>query len=145
GDPDPRGAAPRERGRQRRRGRRRARPGRRRRHRGVVRRVIALYAATIFLSAALLFTVQPMFTRLVLPLLGGSPGAWNTALVFFQGTLLAGYGYAHLTTRWLGIRRQAFAHVAAMLLPVLALPLALPRASAPPAGASPVPWLLSTM
>lgn len=53
-------------------------------------RVVTLFAATLFGSAFLLFAVQPMFTKMVLPMLGGSPSVWNTALVFFQATLLAG-------------------------------------------------------
>ena len=55
-----------------------------------------LFAGAIFTSAALVFVVQPMVTKLVLPMLGGSPAVWNTAMVFFQTALLAGYGYAHL-------------------------------------------------
>jgi hypothetical protein len=107
--------------------------------------VLALYRLATFLSAALLFTVQPMFTRLVLPILGGAPSVWTTAQVFFQVALLAGYGYAHLGTRALGVRRQARAHVVLLLLPLLVLPLTLSRASAPPPETSPVPWLLFTM
>ena len=60
--------------------------------------MIVVFAATILLSAALLFVVQPMTAKQVLPLLGGSPSVWNTSLVFFQAVLLAGYGYAHLLT-----------------------------------------------
>ncbi len=61
--------------------------------------ILTAYAAAIFLSAALLFAVQPMFTKMVLPRLGGSPSVWSVAMVFFQATLLAGYAYAHLLTR----------------------------------------------
>ena len=56
--------------------------------------VLPLFMATIFLSAVLVFSVQPMFTKMVLPMLGGSPGVWNTAMLFFQTTLLVGYVYA---------------------------------------------------
>ncbi|MGH2370056.1 MAG: hypothetical protein ACRDI2_17900, partial [Chloroflexota bacterium] len=62
--------------------------------------MLILYTATIFTGSALLFLVQPMFGRMLLPLLGSSPTVWNTALVLYQGGLLAGYGYAHLTTTW---------------------------------------------
>src|SRR5688572_25757724 len=58
--------------------------------------VPALYAVAVFVSATLLFTVQPMFARMVLPLLGGSPAVWNTTVVFYQVALLVGYAYAHL-------------------------------------------------
>ena len=68
--------------------------------------ILPLFAITLFVSALLLFWVQPMFSRMVLPTLGGSPAVWNTAMVFFQTALLAGYLYAHLVSRWLGLRRQ---------------------------------------
>ena len=61
--------------------------------------LLVVFTASIFLSAALLFAVQPMFTKLVLPRLGGAPGVWSVAMVFFQAALLAGYGYAHLLTK----------------------------------------------
>ena len=64
-----------------------------------------LFAATLFVSAFLLFLVQPMVGKLLLPLLGGTPAVWNTCLVFFQAALLAGYAYAHAATAWLGARR----------------------------------------
>ena len=73
------------------------------------------------------------------------PSVWNTAQVFFQVSLLAGYGYAHLSTRWLGARRQAWAHVALLLVVLTVLPFGLARAPAPPLEASPVPWLLFTL
>ena len=60
--------------------------------------LLRVYAAAIFLSAALLFAVQPMFTKMVLPYLGGAPAVWSVAMVVFQACLLAGYGYAHLLT-----------------------------------------------
>ncbi|MFO0759871.1 MAG: fused MFS/spermidine synthase [Byssovorax sp.] len=107
--------------------------------------MIVLYGTTIFLGAALLFLVEPLFARLLLPLLGGAPSVWSTAQVFFQLALLAGYGYVHLGVRTLGVRRHAFVHLGVMLLPLLTLPFHLGRAGAPPASASPIPWLLATM
>ena len=62
--------------------------------------LLPVYGAAIFLRAALLFAVQPMFTKMVLPRLGGAPSVWSVAMVFFQATLLAGYAYAHLLTRF---------------------------------------------
>ncbi len=105
----------------------------------------AVYTVTIFVSAALLFLIQPMFARMILPFLGGSPAVWNTAMVFYQTMLLAGYAYAHLTISRLGARRQAAVHVAVMLLPLLALPIAVPGGWAPPTDSSPVPWLLALL
>ncbi len=80
-----------------------------------------LFATTLFLSAALLFLVQPLVGKLLLPLLGGTPAVWNTCLVFFQGLLLAGYYYAHAATDRLGVRRQARWHLALLLLAPAAL------------------------
>src|SRR6201988_2294559 len=60
------------------------------------RLVLVVYTAAIFVSALLLFSVQPLFTKMVLPRLGGSPAVWSVAMVFFQSLLLAGYAYAHV-------------------------------------------------
>ena len=100
------------------------------------------FAITLFVSAALLFLVQPMFAKMVLPRLGGTPAVWNTCMVFYQTVLLAGYVYAHVTTRWLGTRRQAAVHLAVLCLPWLVLPIGLAGMWAPPAGGNPVWWLL---
>lgn len=107
--------------------------------------MMAAFVATVFLGAALLFLVQPMFARMVLPLLGGSPGVWNTAMVFFQAALLAGYAYVHLTTTRLGVRRQAVLHLILLTATLLLLPIALPRGWEPPAQHSPVLWMLGLL
>jgi hypothetical protein len=107
--------------------------------------VLILFGVTIFVGASLLFLVQPMFARMALPLLGGAPGVWNTAMVFYQAVLLAGYAYAHLSTRWLGPRRQAGLHLLVLVLPVVGLPIALPAGWTPPGETSPVPWLLGLL
>jgi hypothetical protein len=80
------------------------------------------YAATIFLSSFLLFLVQPIIAKQILPWFGGSAALWTTCLVFFQSVLLAGYAYADLTTR-LGARRQAMLHVALLAVSLLSLPI----------------------
>ena len=59
------------------------------------RLILAVYTLAIFVSALLLFSVQPLFTKMVLPRLGGSPAVWSVAMVFFQSLLLGGYAYAH--------------------------------------------------
>ena len=61
--------------------------------------VLALFSATLFLSAGLMFLVQPMFAKLVLPLFCSTPAVWSASMLFFQTTLLAGYLYAHESTR----------------------------------------------
>lgn len=107
--------------------------------------MLILYTATIFLGALLLFLVQPLVGRMLLPLLGGVPAVWNTAMVFYQATLLAGYAYAHFSTKWLGVRRQALLHVALLALPLLALPIVVPYSWAPPTTHNPIPWLLAAL
>lgn len=107
--------------------------------------MLAVYATTLFLSAALMFMVQPMFGKMVLPLLGGSPAVWNTEVAFCQSFLLLGYLYTHLTARWLGIRRQAMLHCFVIFLPLLLLPIAIPEGQAPPDVDNPVPWLLTLL
>lgn len=103
-----------------------------------------LFTATTFTASSLVFLVEPMFAKMVLPKLGGSPAVWNTCVLFFQTTLLVGYSYAHLTTRWLGVRRQAVLHLVLMIAALAFLPLTLGDAYPPP-GSSPAWWLLVTM
>ena len=85
----------------------------------------SLYAVALFVSAMLLFLIQPMIAKMILPLLGGTPAVWNTCLVFFQATLLMGYLYAHGIARWQAPRRQSFWHLGLLLLLFLTLPLLL--------------------
>ena len=107
--------------------------------------VLPLYTATLFLSAFLLFAVQPMFTKMVLPLLGGSAAVWNTAVVFFQGTLLLGYAYAHCSTRFLGPKPQLVLHLVVLGLGCLALPIGVAAGWEPPRGATQIPWLIGLL
>lgn len=107
--------------------------------------MLLLYALTLFVSAYLLFLIQPMFARMALPLLGGSPAVWNTAMLFFQGSLLLGYMYAQAGTRRIGPQRQWGLHAALMLLPLPLLPIALPAGWTPPVESNPTPWLLTLM
>jgi spermidine synthase len=106
--------------------------------------VLVVFTAAIFTSAFLLFLVQPMFSRMVLPLLGGTPAVWNTCMLFFQAALLAGYGWAHVGGRRLGVRRQAMVHVVLLLVAAALLPISVAGA-APSGGAAPIPWLLLLM
>ncbi len=107
--------------------------------------VLVLFTVTMFVSALLLFTVQPMVGKMLLPSLGGTPAVWNTCMVFFQAVLLAGYAYSHLTTTWLGLRKQAVLHVLVLLLPLLTLPITVLSGSTPPTEHNPIPWLLGRM
>jgi SAM-dependent methyltransferase len=107
--------------------------------------VLFVFAAAILLSAALLFTVQPLVAKMLLPLLGGAPSVWNTCMVFFQAGLLAGYAYAHLLTRRLSARAQLTVHGVVLLLPFAALPFAVPGAGPEATGTSPIVWLLASL
>src|SRR5262245_8502292 len=89
----------------------------------VLRLMPALFAATLFLSALLLFLVQPMFTKMVLPKLGGAPTVWSVAMVFFQAALLAGYAYAHLLVRRLPLGSGALVHLGVLAAAALTLPI----------------------
>ena len=104
-----------------------------------------LFAVAIFTSAALVFVVQPMVTKLVLPMLGGSPSVWNTSMVFFQTALLAGYGYAHALQRVRSIRAQVGVHLGLLVLAALFLPLRVSGLLGDPDPAAPSAWLLATL
>ena len=101
-----------------------------------------LFLAAVLQSAALMFILEPMFARMVLPLLGGSPAVWNTALVFYQIALLLGYGYVHGATSRLKPRHQVLLHLALLVAAFACLPIALRAASPPPANGQPLFWLL---
>ena len=92
-----------------------------------------LYAGTIFLSSFLLFLVQPLIARLILPWFGGSAAVWTTCMLFFQGLLLAGYAYAHWLTRLSNKRIEAAIHSALLAAAVITLPIA-PHESWKPLG-----------
>jgi len=105
----------------------------------------ALFAVTVFSSALLVFTVQPMVTKLVLPLLGGSPSVWNTGQVFFQAALLAGYGYAHAMQRVSSLRLQAAIHITALVVSALVLPLQVSGLFGEPSSNHPALWLIGVL
>jgi spermidine synthase len=101
-----------------------------------------IYAIVVFLSAALLFVVEPMYGKMVLPYLGGSPSVWTTCVLFFQSVLLLGYLYAHLGPRWLGVRRHALIHLFLLFLGLIFLPLGVAGSIGAPRPEHPVQWLL---
>ena len=106
---------------------------------------MALFSVTLFLSAGLVFLIQPMFAKFILPLFGSTPAVWNASMLFFQTTLLAGYLYAHESTRRLGVRRQAALHIGVMLVPLLVLPIGVPDDWLPPVDSNPVYSLLGLL
>lgn len=104
--------------------------------------LIVLFAGTLFTSASLMFVLQPLFGKILLPLLGGSPAVWNTCMVFYQSILFLGYLYAHAISTRIKQHRQIQVHTAIILVSFLALPLALPENTAPPTESNPTFWLL---
>lgn len=104
-----------------------------------------VFALTVFLAATLLFVVEPMFARMALPLLGGAPSVWNTAMVFYQTVLLGGYGLAHLVATRLRARRQAIVQILLMSAALALLPLQIGSAWTPPTERNPIPWMLGMM
>src|SRR5579864_9096334 len=104
--------------------------------------VLSIYTSAIFLSALLLFSVQPLFTKMVLPRLGGSPAVWSVAMVFFQTLLLAGYAYAHLLMR---IRNRVIPvaiHILLLLVAMASLPLSIASGWGDPPTSGYAFWLL---
>jgi hypothetical protein len=106
-----------------------------------------LFASTLFLSAALLFWVQPMIAKMLLPLLGGAPAVWNTCMVFFQAMLLGGYAYAHMVTCSVSPKRQIILHGSLLVVSMLALPIGLSgwAIDSVPVESNPVFWLLGVL
>ncbi|MFI4975812.1 MAG: fused MFS/spermidine synthase [Caulobacterales bacterium] len=105
----------------------------------------ALFAFTVFASAALVFMVEPMMARLVLPLLGGTAAVWNTSLAFFQAALLAGYVYAHLLQRIRRIGAQIGLHLAVLVAAGLTLPLQVSTVFGDPSVTQPALWLVGVL
>jgi hypothetical protein len=105
-----------------------------------------LFGLAVFSGAALVFMLEPMVAKLVLPLLGGSPNVWNTSLAFFQAALLAGYGYAHLLQKIPSVRRQGLVHLGVLLAAALVLtPLKINGLLGDPWTGRPVLWLLAVL
>jgi hypothetical protein len=104
--------------------------------------VLAVYTAAIFVSALLLFSVQPLFAKMVLPRLGGSPAVWSVAMVFFQSLLLAGYAYAHFLTRIKSRAVPAAVHLALLAVAFFTLPLSIASGWGEPPTSGYALWLL---
>src|SRR5690348_1830604 len=105
-----------------------------------------LFGITIFVSSALLFSIQPLIAKMLLPLLGGTPAVWNTCMVFFQAVLLAGYAYALLVSRW-PLRRQLIAQLVLLCLAFMSLPIGLSASwiNSVPLNGDPSLWLLACL
>jgi hypothetical protein len=103
------------------------------------------FTLAVFVSAGLLFIVEPMFGKMVLPFLGGSPAVWTTCMLFFQGALLVGYVYAHVGPQWLGVRRHLVFHLALLALALLLLPLGIAEPFVEVREDHPTLWLLGVL
>lgn len=112
----------------------------------VARRIAApVFILALFSSAALIFVLQPLFARMVTPLLGGSPQVWNTSMAFFQAALLIGYLYAHLLARVKDLRIQAAVHGLVLLAAWFVLPVHVTAALGEPSSEYPVWWLIGVL
>jgi hypothetical protein len=103
-----------------------------------------LFTATILIGSFLLFLIQPLFGRLVLPVLGGAPNVWTTAMLFYQAALLGGYLYAHALQRW-PVRRQLWVHGGLLLLAGITLPIGLVPWYPAADGQAPTMWLIGLL
>jgi len=105
------------------------------------RPLVLLFGSTMFVSALLLFWVQLIIAKMLLPRLGGTPAVWTTCMLFFQVLLLAGYSYVLVTTKWIGPRKQAILHLGLLLLSLLYLPLASGNVTSISERSNPALWL----
>jgi hypothetical protein len=101
-----------------------------------------LFSLTLFLSAGLLFLVELMIAKMILPLLGGTPAVWNTCMMFFQVILLAGYGYAHISGTKAEVYRQIIIHLTILVAACIVLPIAIPLQWTPSAEGNPIGGIL---
>jgi hypothetical protein len=106
------------------------------------RLVLIVYTAAIFVSALLLFSVQPLFTKMVLPRLGGSPAVWSVAMVFFQSLLLGGYAYAHYLMQIRNRMIPVAVHLVLLVIALLTLPLSIASGWGEPPTSGYAFWLL---
>jgi hypothetical protein len=106
------------------------------------RLVLVVYTAAIFLSALLLFSVQPLFTKMVLPRLGGSPAVWSVAMVFFQSLLLAGYAYTHFLMQIKNRLIPVAVHLGLLVVAISTLPLSIASSWGDPPTSGYAFWLL---
>ncbi|MES2907099.1 MAG: fused MFS/spermidine synthase, partial [Pseudomonadota bacterium] len=104
--------------------------------------ILCHFLGAIFLSAFLLFAIQPMFTKIVLPVLGGAPGVWSVAMVFFQSMLLLGYLYAHILVKFIPLRVAVIIHCLVTASAFISLPIAMATGYGEPSADSQIFWLI---
>ncbi len=108
-------------------------------------KVVLQYAVTIFLSAFLLFQVQPLIAKMILPWFGGSASVWTTCMLFFQLVLLLGYVYSHWVVQSLSAKRQCYLHIALIFLSLLILPIQPSQAWQPVGNENPTVQILGLL
>ncbi len=101
-----------------------------------------IFSITLFTSAGLLFLIEPMIAKMILPLLGGTPAVWNTCMMFFQAMLLAGYGYAHLLSTKAGISKQILIQTIILILACIVLPSGISHKLIPSGEENPIASIL---
>src|SRR6266436_5514178 len=101
------------------------------------------YALTIFLGAFLLFQVQPLIGKYILPWFGGGSGVWTTCMLFFQVVLLGGYAYAHFSSRFLKLRTQGIVHLTLLAVALALLPIIPGDSWKPRGGTNPTLQILA--
>src|ERR1700735_1559455 len=107
--------------------------------------LLATFMAALLLSPALLLVVEPMFTKMVLPRLGGAASVWSVAMVFFQTALLAGYLYAHLSTRYLRFGWAVSVHLCLLAAAFVSLPIGVPVSFGRPPEDGQATWLIGLL
>src|ERR1700733_5830598 len=109
------------------------------------RLVLIVYTSAIFVSALLLFSVQPLFTKMVLPRLGGSPAVWSVAMVFFQSLLLGGYAYAHYLMQLRNRMIPVVVHLVLLVIALLTLPLSIAGGWGEPPSSGSAVWVVGVL
>ncbi|MEE9330347.1 MAG: hypothetical protein V3V30_09440, partial [Parvularculaceae bacterium] len=104
--------------------------------------LVLVFTISVLCSSLLLFSVQPIFAKMALPLLGGAPNVWNTAMVFFQAALLGGYIYAHVLTKYLALPKQVLIHAGLLIVAFTFLPLHIAEGWTSSATSTPAMWLM---
>jgi len=107
--------------------------------------IVPLYFGSLFLGSALLFVIEPMFTKMILPIMGGTPAVWSTAMMFFQAMLLIGYLYAHLLSRLRALRWQVLVHAGVLAAGFGFVPVRVAWHGTTAAHDHPVPWLIGLL
>lgn len=107
--------------------------------------LVMMFSATLLCSASLMFLIQPLIGKLLLPKLGGGPQVWNTCMVFFQIILFAGYLHAHYSGRLFGLRGQAILHLCLAFATLLYFPIGVLTTVPLPDADNPIPWLMQTL